>query len=277
MIAARSTVVAAKSLVAVAAIAMIAAVSPVHAAQTSAQQKRVRVFASLPDWSGIWEPEAWSERTLAGKPVGGIERVRAKSELMGHPPYNAEWEARYQDGLKNLQAQRAASLKSKSCTLGFPMGMDSPAIFQIALTPEEALFVFVTQEVRHVYTDGRPHAPDDERWLTRMGDSVGRWEGDTLVIETVARLPNDALAIASPLSKVSEQAKFTERVRLVNPNVLEDEMTIEDPVTLARPWTVKIRYRRVTDLQRMSTYDCTENDRNPVVDGKLTVTPSANP
>ncbi len=36
-------------------------------------------------------------------------------------------------------------------------------------------------------------------------------------------------------------------MRLVNPNVLEDEMTIEDPVTLARPWTVKIRYRRVTD------------------------------
>jgi hypothetical protein len=259
----------------VAAIGMLASLSAAtQAAQPSVQEKRVHVFASLPDWTGIWEAEAWSERTLAGKPVGGIERVRAKSELMGHPPYNAEWEARYQDGLKNLKAQRAASLKSKSCTLGFPMGMDSPAIFQIALTPEEALFVFVTQEVRHVYTDGRPHAPEDERWLTRMGDSIGRWEGETLVIETVSRLPNDALAIAAPLSKLSENAKFTERVRLVSPGVLEDEMTIEDPTTLARPWTLKIRFRRVTDLDRMTAYDCAENDRNPVVDGKLTVTPS---
>lgn len=263
-----------KTIVAVAIVMIAALSSSIHAAQPAAQQKRVRMFASMPDWTGIWEAEAWSDRTLAGKPVGGIERVRAKSELMGHPPYNAEWEARYQDGLKNLQAQRAASLKSKSCTLGFPMVMDSPAIFQIALTPEAALFVFVSQEVRQVYTDGRSHAPEDERWLTRLGDSVGRWEGSTLVIETISRLPKDALAIASPLSRLSEDAKFTERVRLVSPDVLEDEMTIEDPTALARPWTVKIRYRRVKDLERMTAYDCAENDRNPVVDGKLTVTPS---
>ncbi len=62
-------------------------------------------------------------------------------------------------------------------------------------------------------------------------------------------------------------------MRLVSPDVLEDEMTIEDPVALTRPWTVRIRYRRVTDLGRMTNDDCTENDRNPVVDGKLTVTP----
>jgi hypothetical protein len=255
------------------AAGILAAFPSAHAGPSDAQAKRVQAFASLPDWTGIWEADAWSERTSGGKPVGGIERVRAKSQLMGRPPYNAEWEARYQAGLKNLEALRAASQRSKTCGFGFPMGMESPAIFQIALTPEEALFVFVTQNVRHVYTDGRPHAPDDERWPTRMGDSIGHWEGDTLVIETVARLPNDVLAFGSPMAKVSEHAKFTERVRLVSPDVLEDEMTIEDPVALARPWTVKIRYRRVTDLERMTNWECAENDRNPVVDGKLTVTP----
>ena len=266
------------NLLIVAAIGMFAALGCACAAQPSAQatahEKRLRAFASLPDWTGIWEADAWVERTSAGKPVGGIERVRAKSQIMGHPPYNAAWEARYQDALKNSAVLRAASQASKSCSFGFPMGMESPAIFQIALTPEEALFVFVTQNVRHVYTDGRPHAPEEERWPTRMGDSIGHWEGATLVIETVSRLAHDALAIASPMSKLSEQATFTERVRLVGPDALEDEMTIEDPVALARPWTVKIRYHRVTDLDRMTNYDCTENDRNPVVDGKLTVTPS---
>jgi hypothetical protein len=255
-------------------VALVLGVAVTLAYAGTQQEKRVRTFGALPDWSGIWEAEAWSDRTAAGKPAGGIEALRAKSQLMGHPPYNAEWEARYQDGMKNPGALRAASQKSKSCSLGFPMGMDSPALFQIALTPEEALLVFVTQEVRHVYTDGRPHAPEDERWPTRMGDSIGHWEGETLVIETVSRASRDTLAIASPMSRVSEEAKFTERVRLVSPNVLENEMTIEDPVALARPWTVKIRYRRVTDLPRMINYDCSENDRNPIVDGKLTVSPA---
>ena len=246
-------------------------VSSIGAPMTA--QQRARVFASLPDWTGIWEATAWTQRTAAGRPAGGINEVRAKSVLMGHPPYNAQWEARYQAGLKNITAVRAAESTRKMCSFGFPMSMESPSLFQIAITPEEMLFVFVTQDVRHVYTDGRAHPPADESWPSRMGDSVGHWEGDTLIIDTVARLPTDAIAMASPLSKLSERAQFTERLRRLGPNELENVMTIEDPVALARPWTVTLKYRRVTDLERMTNYDCAQNDRNPVVDGKLTIAP----
>jgi hypothetical protein len=248
-------------------------VTSLPAAQPITQEQRVRAFAALPDWRGIWEAEAWTQRTAAGRPAGGMDEVRARAQLMGHPPYNPEWEKRYQEGMKTADAVRASEQGRKSCNFGFPIAMESPSIFQIVLTPEEVLFVFVTQDVRHVYTDGRPHAPEDERWPTRMGDAIGHWEGQTLVIETIARLPTEALAPASPFSKVSDKAKFTERIRLLSRDVLEDEMTIEDPVTLARPWTVKIHYRRVMGLERMTNYDCTENDRNPVVNGKLTVAP----
>lgn len=237
------------------------------------QRERARIFASLPNWTGIWEAEAWLNTTAAGKPAGGIEELRAKSPLMGHPPYNAAWEAQYQANLKNIATISAESRTRKSCSFAFPLGMDSPAIFQVAVTPEETLFVFVTQDVRHIYTDGRSHPPEDELWPTRMGDSIGHWEGQTLVIETVARLATGSIALASPISKLSEQAKFTERVRMVSEGVLENEMTIEDPVALERPWTVKIRYHRSPVLKRMMNWDCTENDRNPVVDGKLTVAP----
>ena len=239
----------------------------------AAAEKRARLFASLPNWTGIWEAEAWTERTAAGRPAGGITEVRSKSALMGHPPYNAAWEARYRSGMQNKAALAAAEAQRKVCSFGFPMGMESPSLFQVAVTPEETLFVFVTQDVRHIYTDGRPHAPPDERWPTRMGDSIGRWDGATLVIDTIARLADTPIAIASPLSQVSEQARFTERVHLVSPDRLEDEMTITDPAAFTKPWTVTIRYRRVTDLPRMTNYDCVENDRNPVVDGKLTVAP----
>jgi hypothetical protein len=253
-------------------LALLACLGSAHAGE-SAQARRARIFASLPDWTGIWEAQPWAQRTAAGRPAGGIAQVRAKSELMGHPPYNAKWEAQYQAGMKNMDAMRAADAARKTCSFGFPMGMESPAIFQIAITPEETLFVFVTQDVRHIYTDGRPHTPKDELWPTRMGDSIGHWEGQTLVIDTIARLATSAIAVASPLSKVSDQAHFVERVRLLGKDLLEDEMTITDPVAFAKPWTVKIRYQRVTDLPRMTNYDCAENERNPVVDGKLTVAP----
>lgn len=242
-------------------------------AETKSQQQRVKTFASLPNWNGIWEAEAWTQRTAAGRPAGGISEVRSKAALMGHPPYNAQWEARYRVGIRNSKAIAASEAARKVCSFGFPMGMESPSLFQVAITPEEILFVFVTQDVRHVYTDGRPHAPKDELWPSRMGDSIGRWEGDTLIIDTIARLADTPIATASPVSKVSEQARFTERLRLVTPDVLENEMTITDPVAFARPWTVKIRYRRAADITRMMNHDCLQNDRNPVVDGKLSVAP----
>jgi hypothetical protein len=235
--------------------------------------ERVRVFASLPDWTGIWEAEPWTQRTAAGRPAGGIAEVRSRSVLTGDPPYKGEWEARYRAGLENIDAVRAAEATRKQCSFGFPLVMESPSLFQVAITPEETLFVFVTPDVRHVYTDGRPHPPAEELWPTRMGDSVGRWEGETLVIDTIARLPTEHIGMAAFLSKLSEQARFTERIRMVNPNELENEMTIEDPIAFARPWTVKLKYRRVTDLPRLGNYDCVQNDRNPIVDGQLTIVP----
>jgi hypothetical protein len=259
--------------ISIALLGVLATVSVAQAEPSAQQQKRARVFASLPDWTGIWEAEAWSKRTAAGRPAGGIEEVRSKSVLMGHPPYNAKWEAVYQKGVQNLPALMASEMGRKNCAFTFPADMESPSVFQVAITPEEVLIVFVLPYVRHIYTDGRGHPPKDDLWPTSMGDSIGHWEGDTLVVETIARAPDAGIAIASPISKVSEQARFIERIRLVSKDVLENQMTIEDPEALAKPWTVTLRYHRVTDMPRMLHYDCTENDRNPIVNGELTIAP----
>jgi len=72
---------------------------------------------------------------------------------------------------------------------------------------------------------------------------------------------------------VSGEARFVERIRLVSPDRLEDQLTIIDPVALTKPYTVTIHYRRATDMARLIHHDCFENERNPVVDGKLTVAP----
>lgn len=222
---------------------------------------------------GIWESEAWSDVDEGGRPAGGIAAVRAKSVLTGKPPYNAELEARYQASLKDTAAQTAFASTSKTCSFAFPGAMESPSLFQIFVTREETLFLFATPEVRHIYTDGRPHPAPEDLWPTPMGESIGHWEGNTLVIETIARRAKTPIRFSSPQTVLSEQARFTERIRLASADRLENEMTIEDPVTLARPWVVTLKYRRVMDLDRLPPHDCTENDRNPVVDGKLTIAP----
>jgi hypothetical protein len=222
---------------------------------------------------GIWESEAWSGVEESGRPVGGIAAVNARSTLSMHPPYNEEWEAKYQAATKDKAKLAAIGATMKVCSFAFPGAMESPALFQILVTPEETLFVFATPEVRHVYTDGRGHPAPDDVWATPMGDSVGHWEGTTLVVETIARRADKPLRFSSPMTLLSDQARFTERFRRVSDSVLEDEMTVEDPVALARPWVMTLKFRKVTDLDRLPPHDCSENDRNPVVDGKLTITP----
>jgi hypothetical protein len=72
---------------------------------------------------------------------------------------------------------------------------------------------------------------------------------------------------------LSEQVQITERIRALDKNTLEDQMTIIDPVTLAHPWVLMIKYHHVSNMPHILDRECTENDRNPVVDGKFTIAP----
>jgi hypothetical protein len=243
-------------------------VATAHAAPNSAA--RVHAFASLPDWTGIWQSAAWPT-DVSGRVPGGEAQLRDALQLIRHPPYNAEWEAKFQAGMKNTVALAAQNATLKVCFRGFPAIMEAPWLFQIVVSPEETLLVFENQQVRHIYTDGRRHPPKEDLWPTRLGDSIGHWEGDTLVVDTVART-SEPIAPRAWLSMLSDQAHLTERLRLVNRNKVEDQVTIEDPLALARPWRMALEFTRVSEMNRMIPFDCTENERNPVVDGKMTIT-----
>jgi hypothetical protein len=252
-------------------LAALGSLAETHAA--SVQQPRTEAFSKLPDWTGIWEAEAWAGRTVAGRPPDGMKGLFSRTRLTGHPPYNPEWEARYQAGLKDTAALAALAASHKSCSFGFPMMMEAPPFLEFIMTPEQTLIAFETQNVRHIYTGGRTHPPEDELWPTPSGHSIGRWEGDTLVAHTVARRSSDPLGFASPLTRVSGKATFTERIRMVGPDRLENVMVIEDPIAFSQPWKVTLSYVRVKSIDRLAGHDCTENDRNPVIDGKLTIAP----
>ena len=233
---------------------------------------RVRAFAGLPNWSGFWLSAAWP-LNASGRVPGGEAQLRRNLQLVRDPPYNPEWEQKYTLGLRNAAALAAHTAAYKACTRTFPALMEGPWLFQIAVLPEETLLVFENDQVRHIYTAGRPHPAAEDLWPTRLGDSIGHWEGDTLVVETIARISSEPLAPRAWISMLSDRARFTERLHMASQDELQDDLTIEDPVALARAWQMTLKFRRVAELSRMIPYDCAENDRNPVVDGKLTIVP----
>jgi hypothetical protein len=111
-----------------------------------------------------------------------------------------------------------------------------------------------------VFTDGRPHPPDLE--ASFYGHSIGHWEGQTLVIDTVGLKPG---ALISPGMGHSDKERIGERIHLspADPDLLLDELTITDPEALQRPWGATYRYRRHREWDLLE-FACAENDRNPV-------------
>ena len=253
----------ARTIARICAAAALLAAAAVGAQKS--EQDRVRVFASLPNWTGYWIADDGVENAtgVSGRTEkGNADYVKIK--LAAPLPYTADFAAKV-DAARKSQASRDTG---KECGFPFPFMMESPWVLQFLITPEETDVIVAGREIRHIYTDGRAHPSPDDVWPTPWGDSVGKWEGHVLVVDTIAVKSG----MFPPL--VSEHARYTERIRMVSPDRMEDEITVVDPTALTKEWKATIPYQRVQGLDRMVHGDCTENDRNPVVDGKLTIAPA---
>jgi hypothetical protein len=254
--------------------ALLAACAPREQAPRNA---RVEAFAKLPDWSGLWEPNAFVGEGI-GQGLTDEGRRNAVALMSAAPPFNPEWQAKF-DAAK--QAQQAAVAADPDHPPGpaynncasppFVMNMASPAVFEWRITPEETTIVDTINGIRHIYTDGRSHPPADELWPTKTGDSVGHWEGDTLVVDTVAIKPGIILPGNVSLT-MSDQLHFIERFRMVSQDELDDAFTLEDPVALSKPFEITFKFARVKDATRMiDETECdSTTDRNPIVNGRFT-------
>jgi hypothetical protein len=258
-----------QAVVSFAALIMLAASGAALAADASSQ-KRVAAFAKLPDWSGAWERFNVGPSGGPADPAEFQRFIAAFAAL--HPPYNAEWEAKYQAEVKRLG--KAPPL---ACGAGVPAPsfltlMVAPQLIMLPLlTPEGIAFQFYGGNMRFVPTDGSTHPPLDERWVTPMGDAIAHWEREALVIDTVSA--QAAIAGGAVPAPLSEQAHFVERMRRVDANTIDYQITVDDPTALRQPWVLKFQYHRVQELNQIPYSACTGNERNPVVDGKFIIAP----
>lgn len=133
-------------------------------------------------------------------------------------------------------------------------------------------------ETWRIYLDGRPHPNPEEVPATLIGHSTGKWEGDTLVVETV-QIRTDTLLFGQGRSDEglghSEKMRIVSRLRLIDPEHLQVKGTVEDPEALVKPWQYTITYRRQPG-EEIVEYLC--NDHNaerldPVTGREITEIP----
>ena len=205
---------------------------------------------ATPDFSGAWGPYRGgrgADPKLAAPPA---------TPLALKPQYAKPYEERRAaETAANNRGEPLASAAVACVPYGVP-SMMSVAVYPIEILQMPKQITIVAEafsEVRRVYMN-KPQSPIDDVPPGYYGHSVGRWEGDTLVIDTVGikesvqyqRMPH------------SDQMHITERMRLVAPDILHDQITIEDPVVMEKPYTYTLAYRKLPDYE-MVEFVCDNN------------------
>ena len=220
---------------------------------------------SLPDWSGVWAMNSgtiFDRATVEGQGGSNTPGVRE------HPPYNAEYEAKY---LRNLQLRDDGLFPDPLSICGIPSGfpriMNLPDVYEFAVTHKQVWIIAENGPgILRIYTDGREHPDPEMMWPTHTGDSVGHWDGDTLVFDTVSlHSSEEGRTILDRTGLyLSDAAHIITRMRKLEETTIEAQMTIEDSKALTGPWVVTKTYRKLEEGTRVYDYACAGNNRNPV-------------
>lgn len=187
--------------------------------------------AAAAKFEGVWK---------VAKPTSTLKPVS------GEVPFTAEGQARYDEN-KKLRAQGKIDdydiTKSRCSTPGVPRLMLTPQRFKIWIRLNIATFDFEwNRALRQIdmrgWTRETPLVPD------MGGQTIGHWEGDTLVSVTTDASER---TLIDDLVPHTDAMKVTERFRLIDADTLEDHITIEDPAYFTRPWEAVLTYERQPD------------------------------
>jgi hypothetical protein len=147
---------------------------------------------------------------------------------------------------------------------GTPANM-GPVSHEYVFSPGRVTILLENSEIRRIWTDGRGHVPDEQSNPSFSGDSIGHWEGDTLVVETTNIFPEAELFIGQ---NVTDKTVVKERITLAEKDKLRIDTVVEDTELFTKPWT----YTRWYDRENRPAVDyesCTASDRAIKGDGRL--------
>jgi hypothetical protein len=198
-------------------------------------------LAKLPDWSGVWNPNITDQNAqVASNPV--------------------PWKPEIQKQIDAMIAEEKAGRPKGLFVDCLPEAMPSWMLIthnalELVYTPGRVLILGEADgnRLRRIYTDGRAHPPDPDP--TFHGHSIGRWEGSTLVVDTVAVLPQAYLAVSESVGIPNNgDLHVIERLHLGDKEILHDDIEIIAPNVLTKPWKTTRKYFR----QRARKYEIVE-------------------
>ena len=187
-------------------------------------------------------------------------------------PYKPEYQKAYDETVKKA-LKGIVFDPMGSCTQphGMPRlaGQGGPGPMELIVRPNEVWMIYdYMNETRRIYTDGRGHHSANDAFPVNLGHSIGRWEGDTLVVDSAEMMKGIFDRTGAPHS---DQVHVVERLRMTDPNTIEDQLTVTDPVVLTGPWHVVRKLRRQGAGSEVTGSYC-QNNRNDLVsaDGSQT-------
>jgi hypothetical protein len=217
-----------------------------------------RTADGTPDLSGVWRGAGGGGRgrgggATDGPPIAGFANVgQGFPEGLPFQPWAADLRRqRMADNSKdNPEAHCLPMGIMQFHTQGFPR--------KFVQTPEVLVILYeASMGIRQIFTDGRP-LPDNDPQPWWYGYSVGRWEDDTLVVETTGIRDGEWLDIQG--SPLTDAARLTERFRRVSYGRMEIDVTVDDPKAYTRPWTVRVVQQLIPE-QELIEFVCLENQR----------------
>jgi hypothetical protein len=225
-------------------IALTFAIGLSCSSAASAQTKQPPVAPNGPssnlahDLSGVWFDDHPRLITVMG-------RYWAYKFTMEEPPMTAWAQAKFNAAKPSFGPHAYPLVETNdplyhTCApIGFPIVFLYPLPMQIVHAPGEVIMLFEFDSLRHqIFTDGRTH--DTTLGPLWMGDSIGHWEGDTLVTDTVNF--NDKTWLDRIGHPHSEALHVVERIRRIDHDHLMDDITIDDPKAYTKPWTAHLPF-----------------------------------
>ena len=221
-----------------------------------------RSIAKLPDWAGAWGLDDASfarSRDAATNPDTNNPNV---------PPLTAEYAAkRLANGAANGGHGPESGVINNSAKCipnGMPDIMQAPYAFEFLFTPGRVTIIAENDQVRRIFTSRRTHPDDPDP--TFNGDSIGHWEGNTLVVDTVAILPEAEFFMGL---RTTGKTHVIERMFRKNADTFQIDTTVIDPIAFTKPY----RYTKTYKLAPagMTEYVCEQNNRDN--NGPVDLTP----